>query len=95
MEDGFGNDYLTIVDEDGNEFELELLDSFEMDDELYMAFVPTDVDEDSEDYGVIMLKAVEEDGEELLVEIEDEDEEESAFEVFLFRNPDESEDFED
>ena len=94
MEDEFeyGNDFLTLTDDDGNEFELEHLDTFEMDDDLYMAFVPADIDEDSEDYGVIILRVEEEDGEEFLIDIEDEEEEEMAFQVFLFRNP---EDFED
>ena len=29
MSEAFGSDYLTIEDEDGNEFELEVLDEFE------------------------------------------------------------------
>ena len=83
----YGNDFLTLIDEDGEEFELEHLDTFEMNDELYMAFVPADDDVDSDDYGVILLKAIEEDDETLLAEIEDEEEEQAAYELFLSRVP--------
>ena len=38
----FGSDYITVTDEDGNQLELELIMSFEVDDRSYMAFsLPT------------------------------------------------------
>ena len=91
MENEYGNDFVTVVDEDGNEIELEHLDTAEIDGELYMAFVPADMDEDDEDFGLIILKVVEEDGEEAFVTIEDEDELKKAFDLFMERNLDEEE----
>lgn len=38
MSEGFGPDFITITDEDGNEFELEHLDTIEYNGQTYMAF---------------------------------------------------------
>ena len=40
MEELFGPDFITVTDEDGNEFELEHLDTLEHEGETYMAFSP-------------------------------------------------------
>jgi len=92
MESEYGNDFVTVVDEDGNEIELEHLDTAEIDDNLYMAFIPADVDEDDEDFGLIILKVVSEDGEEAFTTIEDEEELQKAFDLFMERNLDEEDD---
>ena len=49
MSEAFGSDYLTIEDDDGNEFELEVLDEFELDGQSYLAALPADMDEDDPD----------------------------------------------
>lgn len=88
----FGNDIITIVDDEGNEFVLEHLHTLEYKDEVYMAFLPTDMDEDDEDYGLIILKVVEEDGEEILGSVDEPDELEAVYEEFakvLFEDEDE------
>ena len=51
----FGSDYITVTDEDGNQLELELIMSFEVDDRSYMAFFPADMSEDDPDYGYVIL----------------------------------------
>ena len=75
MGDLYGSDFMTIVDEDGTEYELEVLTTLEYNGCSYMAVVPAD---DSEDtglkYEVSILKSVEEDGEAVLCAIEDEQE---------------------
>ena len=48
----------------------------------YMAFLPTDMDEDDEEYGLIILKVIEENGEEILGSIDDPDELEEVYELF-------------
>ena len=61
MDEEFGADFITLTDEEGNEFELEYLDTLEYKNEMYMAFFPTleeGQDEDSEDYGLIILRCV-------------------------------------
>ena len=70
----FGNDFVTVTDEEGNDFELEYLDTVEIDEQLYMAFLPADMDVNDEDYGIVILKVEYEGDEELLVTIDDEDE---------------------
>jgi len=47
-----------------------------------MAFLPTDLDEDDEDYGLIILKVIVENGEEILGSIDDPDELEEVYELF-------------
>ena len=42
MEDQYGSDFITIVDEDGKEYELEVLSTLEYNGETYMAVIPAD-----------------------------------------------------
>ena len=46
MSDEYGNDIITITDDEGNEFVLEHLHTLEYNGTFYMAFLPTDMDED-------------------------------------------------
>ena len=87
----YGNDFVTIIDDDGEKFELEHLDTVEIADELYMAFIPADMDEDDEDFGLVILKVVTEDGEEAFATIDDEDELNTAYETFVLRLSEEEE----
>ena len=50
MSKEFGNDFMTIIDDDGNEFNLELLDTIDYNGETFSAFLPADMDEDDPDY---------------------------------------------
>ena len=70
----FGNDFLSVTDDDGNEFELEHIDTIEEAGETYMVFLPADMDVGDDDYGVVILKVIEQDGEELLHTVDDEEE---------------------
>ena len=66
MSEDFGSDFITIVDDDGQEFELEVLDEMQYNGETYVAFLPADMKEDDPDYGIIILRSVEdENGDEL------------------------------
>ena len=86
MSNEFGNDFVTISDDEGNDFVLEHLDTIEIDGTYYLAFLPTDIDEDDENYGLLILKAIDENGEEVLESIEDDDELlESLHEQFVER----------
>ena len=72
MSEQYGDDIITITDEDGVEYVLEVLATMESEGDLYYALVPvTEADEDA-DLEVSILKAVKEDGEEILCAIEDE-----------------------
>ena len=61
MNEDFGGDIITISDEDGNEFDLELLDTIEFEGQTYCVFVPADIenmDVNDPDYGLIFLKSL-------------------------------------
>ncbi|MBR5529079.1 MAG: DUF1292 domain-containing protein [Oscillospiraceae bacterium] len=94
MSDNYGSDFMTIVDEDGTEFELEVLSTLEYNGCTYLAVIPAGAEED-EDLEVSILKSVEEDGEPLLCAIEDDRELESVYELImdsLYEEEDEEED---
>lgn len=84
MSEEFGNDFVTIIDDEGQEFELELLDSMEYKGETYVAFLPADMDENDPDYGMIILRSrLEENGEELYESIDDEEQLQDVYEHFM------------
>lgn len=83
MSEEYGNDFITIVDDEGNEFELELLDTIDYDGQSYAAFLPTDMDEDDPDYGLIILAVSEdENGDEIFESIDDDAKLQEVFEKF-------------
>ncbi len=74
MADEYGADLVTVLDDEGNEHQFEILDAIETDDGRYVALLPVydSADESLNDDGeLIILEVAEEDGEDLLVPIED------------------------
>ena len=68
MSEEFGPDFLTVTDEDGNELVLEYVDTLVHNGQTYTAFFPAveeGADEEEADYGLVILKTIMEDGEEL------------------------------
>lgn len=82
MEDIYGSDFMTIMDEDGTEYELEILSSLEWNGNTYLAVIPAGLEED-EDAEVSILKSVEEDGESILCAIEDDQELETVYQMIM------------
>lgn len=82
MAEEYGSDYMTIVDEDGTEYELEVLSSIEYNGFTYLAVTPADGDEE-QDVEVSILKSVEEDGEPILCAIEDEQELQTVYDLIM------------
>ncbi len=83
----YGPDILSLVDEDGVEHSFELIDSLDVDDKSYVALVPV-VDDSSienDDGELIILRVIEEDGQEFLEAIEDEDEFNEISAMFMER----------
>ena len=86
MSDEFGPSFITLTDEDGNDIELEYVEALEYEGQPYMAFFPAvedEADEESEDYGLVILKSVMENSEELLSTLDDEAELEKIYELFM------------
>lgn len=85
MSKDFGGDLITIADEEGNEFELEILDVLDVDGVSYTVFVPAGIDEmdvNDPDYGLIFLRNREENGEEFFDSIDDEEELNRVYELY-------------
>ena len=83
MSEEFGKDIITISDEDGNVYELEHLDTIEMDGVFYLAFLPVTKEGEDEDLGMVILKSeTGEDGDDYLV-IPSDEEMDRAYERFM------------
>lgn len=83
MSELYGDDIITITDEDGVEYVLEVLATLESEGSVYYALVPVTENDEEEDLEVSILKAVEENGEEILCAIEDEEELERIYNVMM------------
>ncbi len=85
----FGADLITLVDDDGNEHEFEFLDSIELEDGgRYVALVPTFSDPEAalqDSAELVILQVVEENGEEFLEPIQDEETFNEVSEIFVER----------
>ena len=81
--DQYGSDFLTIVDDDGNEYELEVLSSLEYNGCTYLAVIPAAESAEQLELEVSILKSVEEDGESILSVIEDEAEMEAVYDILM------------
>jgi uncharacterized protein YrzB (UPF0473 family) len=82
MADNYGSDYLTIVDEDGTEFELEVLSTLDYNGFTYLAVIPA-TGEEADELEVSILKSVDEDGESILCAIEDDEELETVYGMIM------------
>jgi len=84
MSDEYGSDFMTIVDEDGTEFELEVLATLEWNGATYLAVTPANGEED-EDLEVSILKSVEDEQEDepILCAIEDDEELETVYGLIM------------
>lgn len=81
--DQYGSDFITITDEDGQEYELEVLSTLEYNGETYLAVVPAGESLDELQLEVSILKSVEEDGESILCTIDDEQELEAVYDLLM------------
>jgi uncharacterized protein YrzB (UPF0473 family) len=95
MSESFGPDFITVTDEDGNDIELEIIGSIEHRGVTYCAFFPAvdadeetgepkagDFDED-EEYGLVILKVIQENGEDILSTLDTDEELEEVYQLFM------------
>lgn len=84
MSEEYGNDFVTLIDEDGNEVEFEHIDTVEYEGATYLAFIPAElaVEEDAE---VVIMQIVEENGEEMLEAVEDDEIADAVFNIVMER----------
>jgi len=81
--DQYGSDFISIVDEDGVEYELEVLSTLEYNGNTYLAVIPAAETQDTIQMEVSILKSIEEDGEPILCIIEDETELETVYDLIM------------
>ena len=90
MNEQYGDDFITLTDEEGTEYELEVLSEVEYNGARYLALIPADSEDDAE-LEVCVLKCVTEDGEEILVTVDDDDELQAVYDLLMDEMGDEEE----
>lgn len=84
MSEDFGPTFITVTDEDGNEIVLEFVDALEYNGQTYQAFFPAETeDEDDPDNGLVILKVIHEDGEDLLSTLDSNEEIDAVYDLFI------------
>ena len=85
MSEDFGPTFITVTDEDGKEIVLEFVDALEHNGQMYQAFFPAEVEDEEEDpdNGLVILKIIHENGEDLLSTLDSEEELDAVFELFM------------
>ena len=98
MDQDNGARFISITDEDGVEYEMEILSTVHFRGAEYLVLTPADATDEDQEIEVSILKSVEEDGEPLLVAVEDEEELEQVYDLImesLFEEVEEDEDEEE
>lgn len=88
MNEEYNPDIVTLTDDDGKEYSFEVLDAIEDDENRYLAMLPVfeTAEEVIEDSGeLVIVKVLEENGEEYFTEIEDDEEYETVADAFIDR----------
>ena len=86
MSEEFGPTFITLTDEDGNEIVLEFVDALEHNGQVYQAFFPAELEDEEiseEDDGLVILKVVNIDGEDMLSTLDSEEEMDAVYDLFV------------
>ena len=86
MSEDFGPTFITVTDEDGQELVLEFVSALEYNGAQYQALFPAETEGEEtseEDTGLVILKVIHEDGEDLLSTPDTEEEAEAVYELFM------------
>ena len=74
MSEEFGPTFITVTDDEGNEIVLEFVDALEYNGQMYQA---------DPDNGLVILKVIHEDGEDLLSTLDSDEELDTVYELFM------------
>lgn len=85
MSEDFGPTFITVTDDEGNDIVLEFVDALEHNGQMYQAFFPaeTEENEDDPDNGLVILKVIHEDGEDLLSTLDSDEELNAVYDLFM------------
>ena len=75
--------YVELTDDEGEKFTLEICGDVEYEDELFRVFLPADMDENDPDFGFIILKVVEDNGEESYDSVDDDELLEKVYALYM------------
>lgn len=94
MSEEFGPTFLTVTDEDGREIVLEFVSALDYNSQQYQAFFPAETEGEDEDpdNGLVILKVIHEDGEDLLSTLDSDEELDAVYERFMEELFDEEDD---
>lgn len=84
MTEEYSADMITLIDDEGDQHEFQVLDAIQTDDGKFVALFPTS-EEDGDEGTYYIFEVIEENGEEQLVEVEDDDVLDSLAEIFAER----------
>ena len=95
LDDGVNT--FTLTDEEGNEYEFELLDFVDLDERLYAVLIPSSPDDVSEEDGIVIMETIFEGNDPVFSFVEDEELAQAVLNEYAARaDEDEDEDeFED
>ena len=88
MSEEFGPTFITLTDEDGNEIVLEFVDALEHNGPVYQAFFPAELEGEEiseEDDGLVILKVVNVEGEDMLSTLDSDEELNEVYDLFMER----------
>ena len=85
MSEDFGPTFLTVTDDEGRELVLEFVDALEYNGQMYQAFFPAESEEEGEDpdSGLVILKVVHDQGEDLLSTLDSDEELDAVYGLFM------------
>lgn len=92
MDEGY---FIDLTDDEGNSFRLEVLGEVEYQDETFVVFLPADMDENDPDYGFVILKANESNGEIVYDSVDDDELLQKVYAIYMeevFDSEDETDD---
>ena len=96
MSEEFGPTFITVTDDEGQEIVLEFVDALEYNGQVYQAFFPAETEgegdeEENPDNGLVILKVIHENGEDLLSTLDTDEELDTVYDLFVESLFDESE----
>ncbi len=80
MQEGY---IINLSDDEGNDFDLEVVGEVEYNDDSFVVFLPADMDENDPDYGYVILRSVDSGGQLDFESVDDDELLEKVYAIFL------------
>ena len=75
--------FISLTDDEGATFKLEVLGEVEFGEDVYGIFLPTDMDEDDPDYGFVILQVIDNGGEVEYASVDDEEKLQKVYAIYM------------